>query len=127
MNCLLDTHTVLWFAENSPKLSVAAKGAILRRNTLNFVSIVSAWELAVKISLGKMRIDGGTAEFFNIIESNCFLILPIKRKYIQKAETLPFVHRDPFDRMLICAALCEGLAVITADADIQKYPVRCIW
>ncbi|MDR0615359.1 MAG: type II toxin-antitoxin system VapC family toxin, partial [Synergistaceae bacterium] len=100
MNCLLDTHTVLWFAENSPKLSAAAKEAILHRDSLNFVSIVSAWELAIKISLGKMRIYGGVTEFFNIVESNGFLLLPIERKYIQKAETLPFVHRDPFDRIL---------------------------
>ncbi|MDR3164571.1 MAG: type II toxin-antitoxin system VapC family toxin [Synergistaceae bacterium] len=113
MNYLLDTHTVLWFAENSPKLSVVAKETILRQDGMNFVSIVSAWELAIKISLGKIRIDGGVEEFFNIVDRNGFLFLPIKREHIQQAETLPFEHRDPFDRILICAAIREVLTVIT--------------
>ena len=127
MNYLLDTHTVLWFAQNSPELSPIAKEAILRQDSLNFVSIVSAWELAIKISIGKIRIDGGVKEFFNIVDRNGFLFLPIKREHIQHAETLPFEHRDPFDRILVCAALREGLTFITADINIQKYDIHCVW
>lgn len=127
MNYLLDTHTVLWLAENSPKLSRAAKSAIFDTSRQKFVSIASAWEIAIKISIGKFRLVGGVAEFFRIIEHNGFIIKAIEHEYILLSETLPFHHRDPFDRILVCTAQAEKFTIISADENIRKYTVPCIW
>ena len=127
MNYLLDTHTVLWLARNSTKLSEPAKTAIFDMSCRKFVSMASAWELAVKISIGKFRLVGGVAEFFRIIEHNGFIVKDIERKHIILSETLPFHHRDPFDRILVCTALAEGFTIISADDQIYKYAVPYIW
>jgi len=127
MNTLLDTHTVLWLAGNSSELSTAAKEAIFDVDRKKYVCIVSAWEIAIKTSLGKMRLVGGAAEFLNIIGTNGFSILPVKPEYIMLVESLPFHHRDPFDRLLVAAAMSEKLAIITADTRMSAYNVPCIW
>jgi PIN domain nuclease of toxin-antitoxin system len=127
MNILLDTHAVLWLAGNSPKLSNAAKEAILSDGNQKFVSMASAWEVAVKNSIGKFRLADGVQEFYKMIDSNGFLMLPIDRSHIARVESLPFYHRDPFDRLLVAAALCEGLAIVTADEHIPAYGVPCVW
>ena len=127
MNLLLDTHTVLWLAANSPKLSQSAKDAMFNAGNQKFVSMASAWEVAIKYSLGKFRLVNGVAEFFKIVEDNNFLLLPIERTHVARVESLPFHHRDPFDRLLVAAALCEELAIVTADAHIPAYGVPCVW
>lgn len=127
MNILLDTHTVLWLAGNSPELSNAAKHAIFDADRKKYVCIASAWEIAIKISSGKMRLVGGTAEFLNIIGINGFSILPVKPEYLMLVESLPFHHRDPFGRLFIAAAMSEKLAIVTADARMSAYNVPCVW
>jgi len=127
MNFLLDTHTVLWLAGNSPKLSDAAKEAIFSDGNQKFVSMASAWEVAVKNSIGKFRLTNGVGEFYKMADGNGFLMLPITRSHVAQVELLPFHHRDPFDRLLVAAAICEGLAVVTADEHIPAYGVACIW
>ena len=127
MNLLLDTHALLWLAGNSPKLSDVAKEAILSDGNQKFVSMASAWEVAVKNSIGKIRVTNGVQEFYQMADSNGFLMLPITRSHVAQVELLPFHHRDPFDRLLVAAALCEGLTVITADEHIPLYGVPCVW
>jgi len=127
MNLLLDTHTVLWLAGNSPKLSQAAKDVIFNVGSQKFVSMASAWEIAIKNSIGKFRLTNGVTEFYKMVESNGFLLLPIERSHILKVESLPFHHRDPFDRLLVATAQCEGLAIVTADENIPAYGVPCVW
>jgi PIN domain nuclease of toxin-antitoxin system len=127
MNHLLDTHTVLWCAANSTRLSETARKTVLDPDGHCFVSIVSAWEVAVKSSIGKLRLAGGVAEFHRIVDENGFVILPIKRKYLEIVETLPFHHRDPFDRMLVAAAMSEGMRLVTADMNMRLYAVDCVW
>ena len=92
-----------------------------------YVSIASAWEVAIKVSRKKLDFDGGVSEFLRMIRENRFELLPIKQEYMRIVETLPFLHRDPFDRLLISSAIVEGLTIITADEDIHKYDVRWIW
>ena len=72
MKYLLDTHVVLWMAQNSPLLSLAAKKAILDKQSQKYVSIVSAWEVAIKLGTGKLRLEGGLDEFFRIINDEWF-------------------------------------------------------
>jgi PIN domain nuclease of toxin-antitoxin system len=127
MRYLLDTHTVIWVAENSPRLSETAAKTILDTNSNIYVSIVSAWEVAIKCSLGKLKVDGGVSEFFRIIRENGFLILPINAAYVECVQRLPFIHRDPFDRMLVATAATEGMTIVTADKNIFEYGVPCIW
>ena len=127
MKCLLDAHTVLWLTGNAPRLSEKAKSAIFDPTNRKFVSIVSAWEVAIKLSIGKLKIDGGVVEFFRMVDENGFIFLPIKKEHIEHIQTLPLHHRDPFDRMLVAIAASEGMSLITADENIHLYDISWIW
>jgi PIN domain nuclease of toxin-antitoxin system len=127
MKYLVDTHVILWLATNSPFLSETAKRAILDNNNEKYVSIVSAWEVAIKLGTQKLQLDGGLAEFFRMIDENGFLLLGIEREYVQSVQSLPFFHKDPFDRLLIATATIENLTLISIDDNIQKYNVNWLW
>ena len=127
MKYLLDTHTVLWLFDQVEKLSETALGIILKPAGEKYVSIVSAWEVAIKISLGKLTFDGGVENFLAKITENGFELLPVKEEYIKQVEILPLLHRDPFDRMLIASAVSEGMRFITADTNIHKYNIPWLW
>jgi PIN domain nuclease of toxin-antitoxin system len=122
---LLDTHIVFWIAENSPNLSTKVKRIILDSSE-KYVSIVSAWEVAIKISTGKLTLNGGVVEFFRMIDENGFTLLPVKQRYIEYIQTLAFHHRDPFDRLLVATAAIERMSLITVDKNIYLYDISCI-
>lgn len=125
MKYLLDTHIVLWIAENSSRLSGKVKHIILDSSE-KYVSIASVWEVAIKISTGKITLEGGVADFFRMIDANGFTLLPIKREYIEYIQNLTFHHRDPFDRLLVATTACERMSLITADENIRLYDISCI-
>ena len=127
MRYLLDTHVVLWVAENSPLLSEKAKNAVLDTTAEKYVSIVSAWEVAIKLGTKKLNFIGGLPEFFKIIDENGFTELSVERKYLPNITNLPYIHKDPFDRLIISTALAEDLTIITIDENTQKYEVDWIW
>ena len=127
MNLLLDTHTLIWFFNGDSLLSEKAKQSIIELQHRKFVSIVSIWEFSIKISLNKLVFNGKTQGFLDLINNNGFELLAIDKKYILELEKLSFIHRDPFDRLLIATAISEKMYLVTADANIQKYPVNCIW
>ena len=127
MNLLLDTHTLIWFFNGDSLLSEKAKRSIIELQHRKFVSIVSIWEFSIKISLNKLVFNGKTQGFLDLINNNGFELLAIDKKYILELEKLSFIHRDPFDRLLIATAISEKMYLVTADANIQKYPVNCIW
>jgi PIN domain nuclease of toxin-antitoxin system len=124
---LLDTHTAIWFFNGSPNLSETAKEAILNPINRIHVSVVSVWELAVKINVGKLKFSGGVAGFLKLIDSNGFQLLNIMPGHLLELEQLPLHHRDPFDRMLIASAISERMSFVTADRNVPLYPVRCVW
>ena len=124
---LLDTHAAIWFFNGDDKISQTAQNAILDFSNRKFISIASAWEIAIKIGLGKLDFDGKAAGFIHLAEDSGFTILPIKTVYLTALETLPLIHRDPFDRLLVATALDEQMTIITADENIAKYPVSHIW
>jgi PIN domain nuclease of toxin-antitoxin system len=97
------------------------------RRTKNYVSIVSAWELAIKIGKGKLVFEGGTELFFRTIGEYGFGLLSIKPKHVKIIETLPRLHGDPFDRILIASAMSDGMCLLTDDENIQKYDVPWLW
>jgi PIN domain nuclease of toxin-antitoxin system len=127
MNLLLDTHTILWALSDVQKLSDKAKSRILSPDNNKFISLASAWEVAIKISLNKLSFEGGVIRFLRQIESDGFELLPIRAEHITQVEALPFHHRDPFDRLIVATAMAENMAVITADSNIHLYDADCIW
>jgi PIN domain nuclease of toxin-antitoxin system len=127
MDYILDTHTVLWLAGNAPQLSDNAKQKIFDQTSKKFVSIASAWEIAIKSSIGKLVLDGGVTEFFRMVSENGFVLLPIGKEHLKATQILPFFHRDPFDRLLIATAISEGMGLVSADENIHLYDVNWIW
>ena len=127
MKYLLDTHTALWLFEGNDKLPQHAQDIIFDADNEIYVSIVSAWEVAIKVSLNKLDFNGGVAIFLSAIEANNIKLLSIKNDYVKTVEKLSFIHRDPFDRLIISTALAEDLTIITIDESIQKYDVHWIW
>jgi PIN domain nuclease of toxin-antitoxin system len=127
MNNLLDTHTLIWFINGDKALSVQAKDKIEDSNAINYVSIASLWEIAIKISLGKLELRTPFTEIRNQIRVNSFQILPVSFEDTLAVSTLPFHHRDPFDRILIAQAVNNNLQILTKDAAFENYDVSIVW
>lgn len=124
---LLDTHTLIWFINGSSALSRAARQAIEAEGVMNFVSIASLWEIAIKISLGKLELTTPFQQINSQISANGFELLPITFADTVTLSTLPFHHRDPFDRILIAQAVTNGLILISKDQHFSAYGATCIW
>ena len=120
---LLDTHTAIWFFDGDSALSETANNIIRDLSNPIYLSIASAWELAIKIGIGKLNFAGRAAGFFHLAETTDILIMPIKSDHLTVLETLPMIHRDPFDRLLIATALAENMTLITVDENIARYDV----
>ena len=128
MRLLLDTHAWLWWNQDDPALSHAARRAIANPANECWLSMASAWEMALKISSGKLTLQGELEDFLPAqMAENGFVFLPIDVRHVARTVKLPYHHRDPFDRLIIAQALVEELAVVSADAVIAKYGVRRIW
>ena len=119
MKLLLDTHAFLWWQEDSKKLGTDARRAIERAEVV-FISAASAWEVAIKVGLGKLRIPG---PFGEAVEASQFSALPIGFEHAALIARLPRHHSDPFDRMLIAQAIVEGATVVTHDPQFEAYAV----
>jgi PIN domain nuclease of toxin-antitoxin system len=92
------------------------------------VSVASAWEIGIKVSLGTLKIEGALGRFLpDQLAANSFQPLPIDLKHCARVAALPFHHRDPFDRLLVAQALEEGIAIVTADPVFAKYGVQRVW
>ena len=128
MKLLLDTRAFLWWVAASGELSRKARSVVGSARNECFVSVASGWEIAIKVSLGKLRIDGALDRFLpEQIAANGFRALAIDLKHGARVATLPFYHRDPFDRLLVAQALEEELAMVTADPVVAKYGVNRVW
>ena len=124
MKNILDTHVALWFL-NGERLPEEIKELITEGE--NYISVVSLWEIAIKMNIGKYSFNGGFSRFRELVRNNGFDVLPIKDEYMEQLFILPFIHKDPFDRLIIATAMVEKIAIITADENIQKYDVQWIW
>jgi len=121
---LLDTHILLWFLENDCKLSEILREVITNPENLVFVSSVSAWEISIKQSLGKLIVPSNLKE---ALQFSQFEVLSMTLAHGIKVADLPTHHKDPFDRMLIAQALVEGLTVITVDKKFKLYDVQLLF
>lgn len=127
MNLLLDTHSFIWFVNGDENLSAKAKKEILKPSNTKLISIASIWEMAIKTSLGKLKIHRPFKEVLNQINENGFEILPIDFEHTLLVNQLEFHHRDPFDRLIIAQAISEGLTIMTRDKNFHSYDVKLIW
>ena len=128
MKLLLDTHAFLWLVNEHEKLSSKAKALLLNDAHTLYISIVSAWEIAIKVSFGKLsEWNGGVGIFLARINDMPIGLLPITPYHVEMVETLPFIHRDPFDRLLVATAKVDGMTILTADENIHKYDVSYAW
>lgn len=128
MKLLLDTNALLWFIAGSPHLSPAARSLIVDAGNEKFVSAASLWETAIKISIGKMTLATTfDALFPHQLAINGFELLPIAIKHTTAVISLPFHHRDPFDRILIAQAIEENMSLVSIGTAFDKYSVTRIW
>ena len=118
MRILLDTHLLLWWLEGSPSLSAQARELISDPENTVFVSAVSLWEIWLKQSLGKLRLP---VDFSEKLAAEAFESLPLLASHPTQVSLLPWIHRDPFDRMLVAQAQVEKLILLTADEALTAY------
>ena len=128
MNVLLDTHAFLWFVQDDLKLSNAARALIESGETRPFLSIASLWEIAIKMSLGKLELTQPYEEFIpQQLAANGIGILNITIEHTAAVATLPFHSRDPFDRLLVVQSKIEEMTLVSADSAFDTYNVKRVW
>jgi Uncharacterized protein conserved in bacteria len=124
MQLLLDTHTFLWFIMGNPTLSAPARALIEDVLNEKFLSVVSLWEIAIKLSIGKLSLSEPFDKLIpQQLSLNGFELLNIEIDHAAMVATLPFHHRDPFDRLLIAQALVEKMAIVSTDTAFDAYPI----
>lgn len=122
MRILLDTQVVVWYLDGNPKIEPNHRQLIVDSRNEVFVSSASLWELAIKISLGKLETSRGLSDILRSLQNQDIEVLPIMPGHILQVTTLPFHHRDPFDRIIIAQAIAERISVLTYDEALNKYP-----
>lgn len=128
MKILIDTHAFLWWVADDPQLSLKAKEIISNPDNEIYFSVVSAWEITIKVGTGKLSLSEPPEIYIpSRIASNQFEILPVQMTHILRINSLPNSHKDPFDRLLIAQSLVEDLLLMTLDSAIIQYPVTTIW
>ena len=128
MKYLLDTHTLLWFLSGDEKLSGRARLLINDPSNEKFLSIASLWEIAIKAGLGKIDLDKPFEQMFpERLDFNRIRILAITVDSLIKLATLPFHHRDPFDRLIIAQGLTEGLPIVSIYMVFDAYGINREW
>ncbi len=128
MKYLLDTHAFLWFVSDDGELSSKARAIIKNSKNEVFFSAVSAWELSIKIKLGRLTIEEELEPFIiKQLSENNFSTLSITLFHSIYTSKLPGIHKDPFDRMLIAQSIIENMSLISKDKNIKKYKVPVVW
>lgn len=126
MKLLLDTHILLWYLEGHPHLSASQRLMIEDRRNQVAVSAASLWEVTIKISIGKLDLMDDLATIEATLLQQGIEILPIQTAHLQRLLSLPFHHRDPFDRLIIAQALAEEMTLVSDDAAFSAYPVSML-
>ena len=128
MRVLLDTATFLWAANDAPEFSAKAREIFADPENEIYLSSVSAWEIAVEYALGKLPLPARPARFVPLQRKQHGIDpLQLDEEAALHLSRLPLLHKDPFDRMLVCQAVVHHLVILTPDELIRQYPVRTIW
>ena len=123
MRLLLDSHILLWWDSDLSKLSITQRAVIEDPANQVYVSPVSAWELGIKSTVGKLKLQGSVRD---LVRRWGFAELPITMAHGERAAELPLLHKDPFDRMLIAQAMTEGMVLVSADSKLAEYGVAVL-
>ncbi len=126
MDLLLDTHILLWYITGDKKLTTKIVKTIDAPENRCFISIMSLWEIVIKLSLDKLEIKGGFETIENFLSDNDVEILPVSITHTKNLLKLKNYHRDPFDRMIISQAQTDNLFIVTKDKIFKKYGVKII-
>ena len=124
MRCLLDTHVLLWWIEDDPKLRARVRAIIIDPANEIVVSAATLWEAAIKRALGKLRFE--TPILLDSLDRGGIRVLPITAEHALAAGDLPRHHDDPFDRMLVAQAIAEGFTLVTSDPWLRAYQVALV-
>jgi PIN domain nuclease of toxin-antitoxin system len=127
MKYILDTHTFIWWHENPDALSEKALSLCEDVNNQLFLSMVSIWEMQIKLQLNKLRLNAPLADIVNLQKNNGIAILPITFDHIIGLNLLPLHHKDPFDRLLIAQVNSENSILLSKDEKFQLYSVQTAW
>lgn len=128
MRVLLDAHAFIWWVLDTPELSTVARDILADGENDVVLSTASCYEIAYKAEMGRLELPEPPEPYIrNRLVANSFRALPIELSHALQAATLPGIHRDPFDRMLVAQAMVEDLPILTADAAIRRYDVETIW
>ncbi len=128
MRYLADTHAVVWWVEDSPRLSKRARDLFTAGDNKILWSIASSWELAIKTGLGRLTLQAPLAEFLHgELPRQGIELLPIDNRHAVRVAELPNHHGDPFDRMLVAQAQVEGVPILSTDPKLRAYDVEVIW
>lgn len=128
MKLLLDTQVFLWSIDQSDRLSARASSLLLDKDNSLSLSAASYWEICLKVSIGKLRLREDWAEVFDEeMTANRILWLPLEKEHLRAVIPLPWMHRDPFDRLLVAQAICEGMVIVTSDENLRTYGVETVW
>ncbi|MGL5033260.1 MAG: type II toxin-antitoxin system VapC family toxin [Microcystaceae cyanobacterium] len=128
MKYLMDTHTLLWYTLSDSSLNRTARELIIDRNNEILISPASYWEIAIKISIGKLQLHQSYRNFMEVcLHQYGFEILAISPEHTETVIALPFHHKDPFDRLMIAQAIVERIPLISADTIFDRYNVQRIW
>jgi PIN domain nuclease of toxin-antitoxin system len=127
MKLLLDTHIFIWWADQPEKLSPAALSALEDEANELLLSVASVWEMQIKIQLGKLKLSLPLKELIkNQQETNDLTVSPVTLTNVLALETLPFHHKDPFDRLLIAQSIEEDLTLVSADSQFAAYSAKLL-
>ena len=124
MSLIFDTHVLVWYLNGDPRLSALAQDALANSDGEVFVSPVTAWECGDLAERGRFK---GIASFAFVMDALDLTVLDFPSDLWRFASSLPDIHRDPIDRMLIAHALHSDLTIVTSDAKVRQYPVKVLW
>ncbi len=127
MRLLLDTHAFLFAIGAPEQLSQPVRDLLLEQTVPRFVSVVSFWEIATKIQIGKLDLPADATFYQQHVHRLCATVLPVESRHAFELFRLPLLHKDPFDRLLVAQARVDSLTLVTRDEFIPKYGVPVLW
>jgi PIN domain nuclease of toxin-antitoxin system len=128
MKLVLDAHALLWFLADDPQLSAPAKAALVDPANERWLSPISLVEIALKVRLGKLPLSAPFGALFPAqLAANRIPLYPLEPRHIEPLTTLPFHHKDPFDRLLVATVLVDKLDLVSADAVLDAYGISRVW
>jgi len=127
MAYLIDTHTLLWHFNGDNQMSISAMEILKDNKQKKYTSIASVWEIAIKMSIGKLLLEFSFNEIEVKLAGSNISLLDISVEHTKEIISLPLHHRDPFDRMIIAQSITENLTIISKDKNFSLYPIKLLW